>query len=184
MNKKTIIESFENLKVIGDKGEAQAQNFITSVFNTAILSSCNNSDYDFLTSDNVKYEVKFDAVASRTKNLFVEFRTLYYNKDKNYVLRDIQSIKNSGLSISKSDKYIFVLYINHKYIFIMMDTIILRQIIKNCNYKITQHYNKYYNSESEGFIIPIKDVIKNGQTYILDNDIYSNIEIQNMDNFI
>lgn len=41
--------------------------------NVSILSYCDNYKYDFVTSDNLKYEVKTDEASIKTNNIFIEF---------------------------------------------------------------------------------------------------------------
>jgi len=61
--------------------------------------------YDFLTSDDIKYEVKADLLSNKTGNLFIEFI-------------DGRG-KISGLALSTADYYIF--YTNGLYILICIE---------------------------------------------------------------
>ena len=60
--------------------------------NTQLLKFNNDYRYDFKTCDKLRYEVKTDVMSLKTNNLFIEFES--YKKP-------------SGISVSKSNYYIF-----------------------------------------------------------------------------
>ena len=74
-----------------EKYEIIAQNKICLMNSVKIINVCNNSDYDFKTSDNLTFEVKCDHASNKTNNFYIEFAG--YNKP-------------SGISISKANYYI------------------------------------------------------------------------------
>ena len=39
-----------------------------------VLNYCNNNKYDFMTSDNLKYEVKTEPASRKTNNFLIEFK--------------------------------------------------------------------------------------------------------------
>lgn len=79
---------------------------------TTILNTCNNNKYDFQTSDDFKYEVKTDEMSLKTNNFFIEF--MGYGKP-------------SGIAITEAEFYI----INDTIIYYLIDTDILKQLVKN-----------------------------------------------------
>ena len=60
--------------------------------NTKLLKFNNDYRYDFKTCDNLRYEVKTDVMSLKTNNLFIEFESYK---------------KQSGISVSKANYYIF-----------------------------------------------------------------------------
>ena len=106
---------FKELLKIGQKAEAESIKRI----NKPVLIKQDETNYkyilyDFMTDDNIKYEVKHDAQSTRTKNIFVEF------KDGRQQL--------SGISTTQADKHIII----SSDIYYMIDTDILKELIKNC----------------------------------------------------
>ena len=53
-----------------EKYEIIAQNKICLLNNVKIIDVCNNSDYDFKTSDNKTFEVKCDHASNKTNIFF------------------------------------------------------------------------------------------------------------------
>ena len=58
-----------------------------------LLNTCNDNRYDFMLTNNKKYEVKADLMASKTGNLFIE---------------NIQFGKASGIDVTTADYYIII----------------------------------------------------------------------------
>ena len=53
--------------------EEEAAKRIEKINNVKVLNYCNDNKYDFLTSDNIKYEVKTEPASLKTNNFFIEF---------------------------------------------------------------------------------------------------------------
>ena len=56
------------------KYEVEASERIKKLFNVDTVSFNNTYEYDFITSDNLKYEVKADERSLDTGNFFIEFK--------------------------------------------------------------------------------------------------------------
>ena len=84
-----------------------------------LLHTSNTNQYDFMLSNNLKYEVKFDGSSINTGNIFIEF--LQFNKD-------------SGITTTKADYYIIILpnTINK---YLLVDVLELQFLIINEQYK-------------------------------------------------
>ena len=97
--------------------EIEASKRIEKLNNTSTLNFCNNYKYDFITSDNITYEVKTEPKSLKTNNFFIEFSG--YGKP-------------SGISTSESNFYIFCDTINYY----LIDIHKLKQIIENFTLRI------------------------------------------------
>ena len=86
---------------------------ICKLNNVNILNTCNNNKYDFQTDDNLKYEVKADAMSLKTNNFFIEFYG--YNKP-------------SGIATTEANFYI----ITDTNIYYLIDVTKLKDITKKC----------------------------------------------------
>ena len=98
------VEAFKPYEVISSE-------FIKQLYNVDIVSFCDDYRYDFITSENVKYEVKTDVMSLKTGNYYVEF--FGYNKP-------------SALSISEADYYIF----NNMTDYYMISVVELKRLVK------------------------------------------------------
>ncbi len=89
---------------IGQAIEIKAQQKILSFYENkdTIADTCSNYRYDFKLSNGDTYEIKFDRLACKTNNIFVEV---------------IQPNKNSGLLTTEAKYYIFVIENLNKNIF-------------------------------------------------------------------
>jgi hypothetical protein len=74
MSYKLFLKKLEDNK----KYEVEASQRIKNKYNVDIVSFNNNYKYDFITSHNIKYEVKADKASIKTGNFFLEFEC--YNK--------------------------------------------------------------------------------------------------------
>ncbi len=99
---------FENLRKY-QPFEIIAGEKICKLNNVNILNTCNNYKYDFQTDDNLKYEVKTDAMSLKTNNFFIE----YYGYKK-----------MSGISTTEANYYI----INDTNIYYLISVTKLREI--------------------------------------------------------
>ena len=115
----TSYQAFLQLLADNYKFELEAQKRICKMNNVTIDNICNNSNYDFKTSDGHSYEVKADHLALRTGNFYIEF--MGYGK-------------LSGISITQANYYIITdtLY----YFKISIDE--LKKICQNCDVKKTK----------------------------------------------
>jgi len=104
------MSNFKELLKIGNLHEDEAIKRIQKMKNVKLTMRQGAENfkyihYDFLTSDNIKYEVKADLLSKKTGNLFIEFI-------------DGRG-KISGLALSTANFYIF--YTNDLYILIGID---------------------------------------------------------------
>ena len=145
-------ESFENLKKIGDIGEYIAIQYLENL-GEKIINKNNTKEFDIKTNLYL-YEIKFDIKAITTQNLFIETYTTY----KKPIIKSVPS----GIYTTKAHFYIFVIpnLIENLYTIIKVPTNELKTLIKNKKYRCLAHNNKYYNTISNGFIIPIEEIKK------------------------
>ena len=78
--------------------EIKAGELIEQYKGVEILHYCNDNKYDFLTNDNIKYEVKAEPMSIKTNNYFIEY--MGYGKP-------------SGISTTDADYYIITNTINY-----------------------------------------------------------------------
>ena len=104
----------------------------------SVSGICKNYKYDFMTSDNIKYEVKTDIMSLKTDNIFIEF--MGYGKP-------------SGIATTEANFYI----INDTVNYYMISVIKLKQLVKN-----TRILNTKDGLTSE-FIISIKTLKENSK---------------------
>ena len=114
---------------------------ICKLNNTTINHICNNYRYDFMTNDNICYEVKTDKASLKTNNYFIEFLT--FNK------------KPSGISTSEANYYI----INDMTNYYLIEINILKSLY------INRRVLTLKDKSSTGFIIPC-DVVRNSSVII------------------
>lgn len=117
------------------KYEIISQDRICSFFSTEILNTCNNSNYDFETTSNIKYEVKADHMSLKTGNFYIEING--YNKA-------------SGLSTSKANFYIITDTVNYY----LIDINILKALVINKPLRYTR------DGKTFGHIINTQTIIK------------------------
>ena len=87
----------ENLKKF-QPYEAEAAQKIEKLNKVKVVNFNDDNKYDFITSDNLKYEVKTEPASIKTNNFFIEF--LGYNKP-------------SGITTTEADFYIICDTINY-----------------------------------------------------------------------
>lgn len=87
----------ENLKKF-QPYEAEAAQKIEKLNKVKVINFNDDNKYDFITSDNLKYEVKTEPASIKTNNFFIEF--LGYNKP-------------SGITTTEADFYIICDTINY-----------------------------------------------------------------------
>ena len=111
---------YKNLKKF-QPYEEEAAKRIEKINNVKVLNYCNDNKYDFLTSDNIKYEVKTEPASLKTNNFFIEFEG--YGKP-------------SGINITEADYYI----INDTITYYLIGVSKLKLLIKDK--KIISTYDK------------------------------------------
>jgi len=101
----------------GQEYEKYASKKIKKLFNVKIKEFNNDYRYDFIDTNEIKYEVKYDRRSNETGNFFIE----YVSKDK-----------PSGIGNTESDNYIFMVNKKEGY---MVSTTDLKQLIEDKKYK-------------------------------------------------
>ena len=128
---------FKQLLAIGQEAEEQAIKKINKpIIQRQTADNYKSVLYDFMTDDNIKYEVKLDLQSTKTGNIFIEYR-------------DGRGI-NSGINNSEANNYIIIS--NNNYYLIEIET--LRNINKGC--KIAQGKDK-----TRGYLLKLDELIKN-----------------------
>jgi hypothetical protein len=94
----------------------------------------NGNKYDFIDSNKIKYEVKFDGYSIKSKNFFIEFEG--YGKP-------------SGINATKADNYIITDGINYY----LINSLKLKDICEECIIRTTKDKLTY------GYIVPVQLVI-------------------------
>ena len=102
---------YKNLKKF-QPFEEEAAKRIENLNKVKVLNYCNDNKYDFLTSDNLKYEVKTEPASLKTGNFFIEFEG--YKKP-------------SGISTTEADYYI----INDTLTYYLISVSKLKLLVKN-----------------------------------------------------
>jgi hypothetical protein len=119
--------------------EQKASALISEICHVGILNFNNDYKYDFITDDNIKYEVKADKMALKTQNYFIEFEG--YGK-------------LSGISTTEAHFYILSNTVNYYLISVEK----LKYI---CNkYGVIK---KVKINDTFGFVIPSKKVVKHSK---------------------
>ena len=111
---------YKNLKKI-QPFEEEAAKRIENLNKVKVLNYCNDNKYDFLTSDNLKYEVKTEPASLKTGNFFIEFEG--YGKP-------------TGINATDADYYI----INDTITYYLISVSKLKLLVKNK--KIISTYDK------------------------------------------
>jgi hypothetical protein len=127
---------FERKLQLGLYWERQAISTLINYFDGkySLLNTNDDYKYDFQLTNGLKYEVKYDHMASKTNNIFIEFEQ--YNKP-------------SGILKTYADYYIIIVpYDQIKFLMVRVDDII--EFIKNSRYK------KIYGDEfKKGFLFDV-----------------------------
>jgi hypothetical protein len=129
-------EVFNRNVKIYKKYEIEASERIKNKYNIDIKCWCDNSNYDFKTTNDIKYEVKCEPMALKTGNFFVEFWA--------YGVA-------SGISITKSNYYIIT--DTNKYY--LIDTNKLKELCQNANVKFTK------DNLTRGYLLKKESIIQN-----------------------
>jgi hypothetical protein len=151
-NKMAEYTLFNSLLLLGQQFEDKAQQQIINYYKSKnkdlqILNICSSSKYDFQLSNLDKYEVKYDRIAVKTNNIFVEV---------------MQFNKNSGLLLSEAKYYIFIInnlnIFGAKFLFYRIKTKKLKKLIKNNIYHST-----YQDKDKAGYLFSIETIKANSK---------------------
>lgn len=118
--------------------EIEASRRIKNKYNIDIKSFCDNNKYDFITTDDIKYEVKTDEASKKTNNFFIEFSG--YKKP-------------SGIATTESNYYI----LSNTVDYYLIETGKLKELIKNNTFKIV----KVKTNDTYGYLINKNIIILN-----------------------
>ena len=118
------------------KYETEAAERIKNIYNVDIISFNDDNKYDFIDSNNIKYEVKADLYSNSTDNFFIE----YYGYDK-----------PSGIKTTQANNYIITDGINYY----LIDTNKLKKLCCGAKVKTTK------NNLTYGYIINKSIIISN-----------------------
>jgi hypothetical protein len=121
------------------KYEKEAAKRIEKLFNVKIKKFNENNKYDFITTDNIKYEVKTDVLSKKTNNFFIEFSG--YGK-------------NSGITVSEANFYIITDTENYY----LININILKNICNEC-----EEIRQIKISSTYGYIIKTNIIIAQSQ---------------------
>jgi hypothetical protein len=150
----TAYNNFKLLLKIGQAIELKAQQKLLAYYHNkyTITETCNNYRYDFMLSNGDAYEVKFDRLACKTNNIFVEV---------------IQFNKNSGLLTTEAKYYIFVIENTYKNLFCNNESNLLyyrikvkklKKLIKNQLY-----YKVYHDNDKTGYLFNLQMIISHAR---------------------
>lgn len=163
-NKSAKIDYNELLK-LGQEKEEEAQKLIKNIDKVEIIEINNDFRYDFKTSNNKTYEVKYDRKAPKTGNIFIEFKTTKENNEEFVSF-------GSGIRTTTANYYIILIILNELYIFFLIDTDELKLLIKNNNFDKLYCQNIEKGTHSYGYIIPISIIQRISKIYMKNNDSY------------
>ena len=130
---------------VGQKYELLAQENIIRYYGNKyqVVEVCNDFKYDFMLSNDMTYEVKFERCSLKTNNVFIEF---------------IAFDKISGIQQTKADYYIIVLPVNAlENQFILIEVEVLKTLINSKKYSRI-HVDKF----KSGYIFPKNVIITYG----------------------
>lgn len=138
-------ENFIKLLELGELWEERAITELIKYYNNKYVlnSRCKDFRYDFILSNGIKYEVKFDGMSLQTGNIFIEFK---------------QSNKLSGISITNAKYYIIISPINNKEpYFIKIKVKILKKLIID-----NKFHRVYDDGKKSGYLFKLDDIILSG----------------------
>lgn len=132
--------SFQELLRTGQHYEDQIIEFMARRYDgLTVLSrpSGNYKYFDFMLSNSLKYECKYDQMSDKTGNIFIEYE---------------QSNKPSGICTTTADVY--VIGNKRKTLFILVDK--LKQMISNREY-----FKRYVSTRKCGYLFNISTIERN-----------------------
>jgi hypothetical protein len=128
---------FNRNVVLFKKYEIEASKRIKAKYNVDIKKWCDNSNYDFKTTDNIKYEVKAEPTSLKTFNCFIEY--FAYGMP-------------SGISISKANYYVITDTINYY----LIETKRLKELCQKYN-----NIKKTRDNLTSGYLLKKQVIIEN-----------------------
>jgi hypothetical protein len=150
----TSYDKFNILLKIGQAIEIKAQQKILSYYDNkyTITEICNNYRYDFMLSNGDAYEIKFDRLACKTNNIFVEV---------------IQFNKNSGLLTTKAKYYVFVIENLNKNLFTTQESNLLyyRIKVKKLKKLIKKqlYFKVYHDNDKTGYLFNLPLIVSHSK---------------------
>ncbi len=126
---------FQKQLKIGQLYEKMAQQQLMKYYDNkyVVISTCDNNKYDFMMTNNMKYEVKADVLSSKTGYIFIE---------------NIQYDKASGIDVTEADYYIIIVVTSNMFKsfeqYLMIDVSVLKQLITDKLY--TKIYSDKFKS--------------------------------------
>jgi hypothetical protein len=143
-------DKFKILLKIGNAVDLIAQQRILNYYDNkyTISNTCNNNQYDFMLSNNDKYEVKFDRLAHKTNNIFIEV---------------IQFGKNSGLLVTEAKYYVLVIqnsniFSNNVLLYYRIKVKKLKKLIKKELFVKT-----YQDKDKSGYLFNLQLIISHSR---------------------
>jgi hypothetical protein len=140
MNKqKESYKLFQKQLIIGHYWEVQAQKVIIKYLKESVhvIEICNDYKYDFRLSNNITYKCKMN---SNRLNIFVEY---------------LQFGRPSGISITQTDYYIFIIPNPISDYFLLIQTDDLKELVKKKMYK-----KDYVDDNKSGYIMDYHILMK------------------------
>jgi hypothetical protein len=134
------VEFYKKLKKYQPYEKIAAEK-IANIYNVKIVSYNNDYRYDFIMSDNNKYELKCDVMSIKTGNFFIEIQA--YGK-------------LSGLLITEADYYI----ISNTIDYYLIETNKLKEIIEKNNCSVLSTKNNLTTGHILKKILLIENSIK------------------------
>jgi hypothetical protein len=137
---------FYKLLDIGHIYEKKTQEIIKELYKVEVIETRDDNKYDFLTSDNISYECKYDKASERTGNYYIEY---------------MQNDKFSGIKVCEANNYILI----NDNCFVIISSEKLREIINDKKYLRDVKMNRVdirgKPSSTRGYIINKEIVVKN-----------------------
>ena len=94
----------------------------------------------------------------------------------NKLINQIPTTKKSGLSSTIADKHIFIYEKNDALIFVIIDTLVLKNMISSKKYRVGVCYNNPLHISSNGLLVPIEEIEKVSDVFLkIDNNNYYKI---------
>ena len=128
---------FNRNVIIYKKYELESAKRIKAKYNVDVKKWCDNSDYDFQTTDDKTFEVKAEPTSLKTFNCFIE-----------YFAYGVAS----GISISKANYYIITDTVNYY----LIETIKLKELCQKYN-----NIRKTRDNLTSGYLLKKNIIIEN-----------------------
>jgi hypothetical protein len=130
-------ELFNKNVVLFKKYEIESARRIKAKYNVDVKKWCDNSNYDFKTTDNIKYEVKTEPASLKTFNCFIEY--FAYGVP-------------SGISVTTANYYIITDTIDYY----LIETKILKELCQKYN-----NIKKTNDNLTSGYLLKKNIIVEN-----------------------